>query len=95
MEFINMQAVVWCVAEFHDYCGKKLETRQLHISIDGYDNPNYTVNFCPKCGAYMYYHGEAGREGIESENPHDVESYINNLILEGKKALVPAAPRIF
>jgi hypothetical protein len=79
-----MAMAILGVEEYHEPCGKKLETRPIHISVEGYDNSNYPVNFCPNCKVFMYHHGEDGMAGIESVNPHDVESYINKLILKGK-----------
>jgi hypothetical protein len=73
-------------------CGKRLLTKTIHVSVEGFDDPAYPIDFCPGCHAYIYYHGERGREGVESQNPHDVESYVSGLILEGRKA--KAAPNL-
>ncbi len=70
---------------YHNFCGERLGKRNIHISTADYENPEYPVDFCPKCKAYMYYHGKDGREGIESVNLHDVECYISNLFMEEKR----------
>jgi len=63
-------------------CGTRLERRLVPVSKKVFSNPEYEVDYCPKCEIYIYKHGkteENGIDGIESKQAVQVGGYVTFL----------------